>query len=77
MSKLAPNEYRLRGHVKFYNQIKGYGFIEPDTGEGDVFVHAETIKESGYNFVAVGARATCIAVRGSKGLSAVRVEFER
>jgi CspA family cold shock protein len=37
----------LRGTVKWFNQMKGYGFIAPDEGGPDVFVHASAVERSG------------------------------
>lgn len=37
----------LKGTVKWYNETKGYGFIEPDTGGKDVFVHATALERAG------------------------------
>lgn len=37
------------GTVKFFNTDKGYGFIAPDTGEGDAFVHITAVQAAGLN----------------------------
>ena len=37
------------GTVKFFNSAKGYGFIQPDTGEGDAFVHISAVEQAGMN----------------------------
>ena len=37
----------MTGTVKFYNSSKGYGFIQPDGGEKDVFVHASALERAG------------------------------
>jgi len=38
---------RLNGVVKFFNQSRGFGFISPENGEKDVFVHASALERSG------------------------------
>ncbi len=38
---------RLNGTVKFFNSMRGFGFISPDNGEKDVFVHASALESSG------------------------------
>jgi CspA family cold shock protein len=37
------------GTVKFFNSAKGYGFIQPDSGEGDAFVHISAVEQAGMN----------------------------
>ena len=37
------------GTVKFFNSAKGYGFIAPDSGEGDAFVHISAVEQAGMN----------------------------
>lgn len=36
-----------KGKVKWFNTTKGYGFIQPDSGEADIFVHVSQVQESG------------------------------
>mgnify|MGYP000382980706 CR=1 FL=1 len=46
----------LKGTVKWFNPIKGYGFIQPDEGAPDVFVHANALQQSGIESVQEGQR---------------------
>jgi CspA family cold shock protein len=44
------------GTVKFYNEVKGYGFIAPEDGSKDVFVHATALERAGLSSLAEGQR---------------------
>lgn len=44
------------GTVKFYNDQKGFGFIQPETGGADVFVHATALERSGMSGLAEGQK---------------------
>lgn len=46
------------GTVKFYNEQKGYGFIAPDSGGKDVFVHATALERAGMHGLAEGQKVT-------------------
>ena len=46
------------GTVKFYNDQKGFGFIQPDTGDKDVFVHATALERAGINGLREGQKVS-------------------
>jgi CspA family cold shock protein len=46
------------GTVKFYNEQKGYGFIQPDNGGKDVFVHATALERAGLRSLAEGQKVS-------------------
>lgn len=61
-----------RGKVKWFNDAKGYGFIEQDSGE-DVFVHFSAIQMEGFKTLAEGTMVDFEVQAGAKGLQAANV----
>jgi cold shock protein len=61
------------GTVKWFNEAKGYGFITPEDGSKDLFVHFSNIEGSGYKTLSEGASVTFEARQGQKGPEAVNV----
>jgi cold shock protein len=61
------------GTVKWFNDSKGYGFITPDEGTGDLFVHFSNIAGDGFKTLAEGARVEYEAREGAKGPEATNV----
>ncbi|MRR56443.1 MAG: cold-shock protein [Deltaproteobacteria bacterium] len=63
----------VKGVVKWFNDSKGFGFIEQDNGE-DVFVHYSSIQGDGFKRLAEGQSVTFEVVKGTKGPQAANVE---
>ncbi|MRR54972.1 MAG: cold-shock protein [Deltaproteobacteria bacterium] len=61
-----------QGKVKWFNDAKGFGFIEQENGE-DVFVHFSAIEADGFKTLAEGEPVTFEVVNGPKGLQASNV----
>jgi CspA family cold shock protein len=61
------------GTVKWFNEAKGFGFITPDDGSPDVFVHFSAIKGSGFKTLTEGQKVQYEARKGPKGLQAENV----
>ena len=61
------------GTVKWFNDSKGYGFITPDEGAKDLFVHHSSIAGDGFKSLAEGARVEFEAREGAKGPEAANV----
>ena len=55
------------GTVKWFNATKGYGFIKPDNGSQDVFVHVSAVEKAGYSGLAEGAKISYELVTGRAG----------
>ena len=61
------------GKVKWFNEAKGYGFIEPDGGGRDVFVHYSAIQGEGYKTLSEGQVVEFEVSQGEKGPQAANV----
>lgn len=61
------------GRVKWFNDKKGYGFIEPEGGGEDIFVHHSSIRAEGFRTLAEQEAVQYEVVRGPKGLQATNV----
>ena len=57
----------MLGRVKWFNAEKGYGFIEREDGNGDVFVHFSAIKEEGFKSLQEGQTVEFDIVEGERG----------
>jgi CspA family cold shock protein len=64
---------RTTGTVKWFNDAKGFGFITPDNGQKDCFVHHSAIQSQGFRSLAEGERVEFEVVDGKKGPAAENV----
>ncbi|HTR88835.1 MAG TPA: cold-shock protein [Solirubrobacteraceae bacterium] len=62
------------GTVKWFSDDKGFGFITPDDGDKDLFVHHTGINGEGYRSLQEGAKVSYDAEQGEKGPKAVNVQ---
>lgn len=71
-------ETRHTGTVKFFNETKGYGFIVPDTGGVDIFVHVSAVQRSGLSVLDAGAKVSFATEpdKHGKGPKAIEIAIE-
>lgn len=61
------------GTVKWFNDAKGYGFIQPEDGGQDLFIHHSNIIQEGFRSLNEGQRVEYVAAQGRKGPEATEV----
>jgi CspA family cold shock protein len=63
------------GHVKFFNEQKGFGFVVPESGGPDVYVHASALRRSGIPTLSPDQRIRFSTRQGMKGVEVDRIEL--
>lgn len=63
------------GVVKWFNNVKGFGFLLPEGGGGDIFAHYSSIDMEGYKTLKAGQTVQFETVNGPKGLHASQINF--
>ena len=64
------------GTVKFFNATRGYGFISPDDGTKDVFVHISAVERSGLGQLSEGQKVSFEVQEDPRGLKAVNLQAD-
>ncbi len=67
---------RYKGRVKWFNPKKGYGFITPDDGSKDLFVHYSDIEGEGFKSLEEGDKVSYEIEQSKKGPRAIKVKKE-
>ena len=64
---------KIKGNVKWFNESKGFGFITPEDGSKDVFVHFSAIQSDSFKSLAEGQQVSFTIENGMKGPAAANV----
>ncbi len=72
-SRSGGSSIMATGTVKWFNEQKGYGFVAPDDGGEDLFVHYSNIQMDGFRVLREGQKVEYDTAEGRKGMQAVAV----
>ena len=72
-SIVSVDPIHIEGVVKWFDAVKGYGFVKPDQNLPDVLLHVTCLRRVGFPITVEGSRVVLEAVRGQRGLQALRV----
>lgn len=72
VSDAAPAK-QFAGRVKWFDATRGFGFIVPEDGAGDILIHFSVLREHGRRMLPEGASVVCEAVEGKRGMQASRI----
>ncbi|MFN4277759.1 MAG: cold-shock protein [Ferrovibrio sp.] len=64
---------KISGKVKWFNAVKGFGFVSPDDNSGDVFLHLSCLRQAGHESIEEGTTVMLEVARRPKGMQAIRV----
>lgn len=64
---------RVAGRVRWYDALKGYGFVTPDNGGADILLHVTCLRAGGYQTTHEGARIDCLALHRPNGMQVFRI----
>ena len=70
---VCSEELPVRGAVKWFDAVRGYGFVIPDDGTPDILVHFSVLREIGRKSLPEGAMLTCLAAQCERGRQAARI----
>ena len=69
----SAEPFEVRGTVKWFNTVKGFGFITPADETHDAFLHLSVLRDAGHEELRPGATVLCEVVRRDKGLQVTRI----
>ncbi len=69
----SAEPFEVRGTVKWFNTVKGFGFITPADEAHDAFLHLSVLRDAGHEELQPGATVVCEIVRRDKGLQVTRI----
>ncbi len=65
--------FEIKGVIKWFDAVKGYGFIVPEANDGDILLHFSVLREIGRRSIPEGATVLCEAMKRNRGYQAVKL----